>query len=81
MFPLLLVVLTCPREKNKNDGHHAMNPPHRQVRLPLVFNVLLLTMIMEMKATMRRDMMIARMNLHHHKVHFSVLLLLMMMTG
>jgi hypothetical protein len=28
-------------------------------------------MIVEMKAMMRRNMMIARMNLHHHKVHFS----------
>jgi hypothetical protein len=38
-------------------------------------------MIVETKTTMRRDMMIARMNLYHNKVHFSVLLLLMMMTG
>jgi hypothetical protein len=29
LLPLLLVVLTCPMEKNKNDGHQAMNPPHR----------------------------------------------------
>jgi hypothetical protein len=29
LLPLLLVVLTCPIEKNKNDGHQAMNPPHR----------------------------------------------------
>jgi hypothetical protein len=28
LLPLLLVVLTCQREKNKNDGHQAMNPPH-----------------------------------------------------
>jgi hypothetical protein len=60
LLPLLLVVLTCPREKNKNNGHQAMNPSHRLVRLPLVISVLLLTMIVEMKAMMRRDMMIAR---------------------
>jgi hypothetical protein len=80
MFPLLLVILNYPREKDKNDGHQVMNPPHWQVRLPLVTNVLLLTMIVETKATMRRDMMIVRMNLHHHKVHFLVLLPLIMMT-
>jgi hypothetical protein len=51
------------------------------VRLPLVTNVLLLTMIVEMKAMMRRDMMIARMNLDHHKVHFPILLPLIMITG
>jgi hypothetical protein len=81
LLPLLLVVLTCPREKNKNDGHQAMNPPHQQVHLPLVINVLLLTMIVEMKLMMRRNMMIARMNLHHHKVHFPIFLPLIMMTG
>jgi hypothetical protein len=30
---------------------------------------------------MMRNMMIARMNLHHHKVHFPRLLPLMMMAG
>jgi hypothetical protein len=50
--------------------------------LPLVINVLLLTMIVETKAMMRRNMrMIARMSLHHHKVHFPVLLSLIIMTG
>jgi hypothetical protein len=82
VLPLLLVVLTCPREKNKNDGHQAMDPPHRQVHLPLVIHVLLLTMRVEMKVMMRRNMrMIARMSLHHHKVHFPVLLPLIIMTG
>jgi hypothetical protein len=28
-YALFHVVLTCPREKNKNDGHQAMNPPHQ----------------------------------------------------
>jgi hypothetical protein len=52
------------------------------VCLPLVINVLLLTMIVETKAMMRRNIrMIARMSLHHHKVHFSVLLPLIIMTG
>jgi Ni,Fe-hydrogenase I large subunit len=58
-----------------------MNPPHQQVHLPLVINVLLLTMIVETKATMRRNMMIATMNIHHHKVHFSIFLPLIMMIG
>jgi hypothetical protein len=75
------VVLTYPREKNKNDRNQMMNLPHHQVRLPLDINALLLTMIVETKATMRRDMMITRMNLHHHKVHSPVLLPLIMMTG
>jgi hypothetical protein len=73
---------TSPREKNKNDGHQAKDPPHRQVHLPIVIHVLLLTMRVEMKAMMRRNMrMIARMSLHHHKVHFPVLLPLIIMTG
>jgi hypothetical protein len=58
-----------------------MNPPHQQVHFPVVINVLLLTMIVETKVTMRRNMMIARMNLHHHKVHFLVLLPLIIMIG
>jgi hypothetical protein len=58
-----------------------MNPPHQQVHLPLVINALLLTMIVEMKATARRNMMISMMNLHHHKLHSPVLLPLIMMTG
>jgi hypothetical protein len=74
------VVLTCLRDKNKDNGNQMMSPPHQQVRLPLVINVLLLTIIVETKATMRRNMtMIARMNLHHHKVHLSILVLLIMM--
>jgi hypothetical protein len=36
--------ITCPREKNKIDGNQTMSPPHRQVRIPLVINVLLLAM-------------------------------------
>jgi hypothetical protein len=68
--------------EKKNDGNQTMNPPHRQVCLPLVINVLLLTMIVETKAMMRRNMrMIARMSLHHYKVHFPVLLPLIIMTG
>jgi hypothetical protein len=76
----LLVLLTCQSEKNKNDGNQTMNPPYRQVHLPLVLNNLLLTMIVETKAMMKRIMMIVRMNLHHHKVHSPVLLPLIMMT-
>jgi hypothetical protein len=79
---LLLMVLTCPREKNKDNGNQTMSPPHRQVCLPLVINVLLLTMIVETKATMRRNMtMMVRMNMHHHKVHLLILLSLIIMTG
>jgi hypothetical protein len=82
LLPLLLVVLTCPRENNKNDGHQAVDPPHQLVHLPPVIHVLLLTMRVEMKAMIRRNMqMIARMSLHHHKVHFSVLLPLIIITG
>ncbi|KAL5664648.1 hypothetical protein ACJX0J_024756, partial [Zea mays] len=64
--------------KNKNDGIQTMNPPRRQVCSPLVINVLLLTMTVETKAMIRRNM---RMNLHHHKVHFPILLPLTLMTG
>jgi hypothetical protein len=79
LLPLLLVVLTCPREKNERDGHQAMDPPHRQVHLPLVIHVLLLTMRMEMKAIMRRNMRMR--SLHHHKIHFPILLPLTIVTG
>jgi hypothetical protein len=48
---------------------------------PTSYKALLLTMIVEMKAMVRRNMMIARMNLHHHKLHSPVLLPLIMMTG
>jgi hypothetical protein len=82
LLPILLVILTIQREKNKNDGTQTMNPPRQQVCSPLVINVLLLTMTVEMKAMMRRNMrMTARMNLHHHKVHFPMLLPLTLMTG
>jgi hypothetical protein len=76
LLPMFLVVLAFRREK-KNDGNQMMDPPHRQVCLPLVINVLLLTMIVETKAMMRRNM---RMSLHHHKVHFPVLLPLTIIT-
>jgi hypothetical protein len=55
LLPLLLVLLTCQREKNKNDGNQTMNLSHRYVRLPLVINALLLTRVVETKA-MRRKM-------------------------
>jgi hypothetical protein len=66
----------------ENDGNKTMNPPHRQVCLSLVINVLVLTMIVETKVMMKKNMrIIARMSLHHHKVHFPVLLPLIIMTG
>jgi hypothetical protein len=55
LLPLLLVLLTYQREKNKNDGNQTMNLSHRYVRLPLVINALLLTRVVETKA-MRRKM-------------------------
>jgi hypothetical protein len=56
---MLLVVLSFQREKN--DDNQMMNPPDRHVCLPLVINVLLLTMIVEMKALRRNMMMTTRM--------------------
>ena len=71
---------------NLSKGEEKRWQPNDECTLPTGLSstsyVLLLTMIVETKAMTRRNMrMIARMSLHHHKVHFPVLLPLIIMTG